>query len=355
MAKQMFVWGGGNLQNNLLTRNIKEFNVIFLVLIAILIIGIAGGTSLALFSGETSSSGKITGKVVKKGPPAGETIIAKVGTGGLVADSHPTTTQLAATTAYRYTGKDPDNYVTFNNELWRIIGVFDVDDGTGKLEQRIKIIRNESIGLIKWDSNGITDWSKATGMTLLNSGDYWNRTGSYASTGLTEEAKQMIDDARWYLGGTGDYVNTSNGLASHFYSYERNTTVYGSNPISWVGKVGLMYVSDYGYATSGGATTGGVAMNRVQCLAQALYSWNQYDCASNNWLYSDDEWVINSTYEASYYAFNIRRTGYIDCNRLSFGRVDGAWLIFRPCVYLSFDVSITGGTGTKSDPYTLSL
>ncbi len=58
--------GGQNLQNNLLTRNIKEFNIIFLILIGTLIIGLAGTTSFAFFSGETSSSGKITGKVVKK-------------------------------------------------------------------------------------------------------------------------------------------------------------------------------------------------------------------------------------------------------------------------------------------------
>ena len=39
----------------------------------------------------------------------------------------------------RYYGADPNNYVKFNNELWRIIGVFkDIDDGTGKKETRLK-------------------------------------------------------------------------------------------------------------------------------------------------------------------------------------------------------------------------
>jgi len=37
---------------------------------------------------------------------------------------------IKATTDYRYTGKDPDNYIKFNNETWRIIGVFNVDDVT---------------------------------------------------------------------------------------------------------------------------------------------------------------------------------------------------------------------------------
>jgi len=47
-----------------------------------------------------------------------------------VLESHPATAQLQATTDYRYTGKNPDNYIKFNNETWRIIGVFNVDDVT---------------------------------------------------------------------------------------------------------------------------------------------------------------------------------------------------------------------------------
>ena len=60
--------------------------------------------------------------------------------------THEATEQTTALTDYRYIGADPNNYVKFNDELWRIIGVFDTDDGTGKVEKRLKIIRNESIG-----------------------------------------------------------------------------------------------------------------------------------------------------------------------------------------------------------------
>ena len=37
---------------------------------------------------------------------------------------------------YRYSGSNPNNYVKFNNELWRIIGV---------INGKVKIIRNEAI------------------------------------------------------------------------------------------------------------------------------------------------------------------------------------------------------------------
>ena len=218
--------------------------------------------------------------------------------------THEATEQTTALTDYRYIGKDPNNYVKFNDELWRIIGVFDTDDGTGKVEKRLKIIRNESIGNYTWNYNAsgkyINEWSIAQLNNLLNSGAYYNRTtGTYynyngnsttasnedfTTTGLTEKARAMIGNAKWYLGGTANYTSSSNGLASHFYKYERGTGVYSERSTSWTGKVGLIYPSDYGYATSGGATT-----NRASCLAKELYNWKDSsvsDCSNNDWMYN---------------------------------------------------------------------
>ena len=79
----------------------------------------------------------------------------------------------------RYVGANPNNYVSFNKELWHIIGVMNnIDDGTGKKESRIKIIRKESIGEFSWDSSeysinygrGVNEWSQADLMKLLNPG-----------------------------------------------------------------------------------------------------------------------------------------------------------------------------------------
>lgn len=52
--------------------------------------------------------------------------------------SHDTTEQATALTDYHYIGKDPNNYIIFNNELWRIIGVFDIDDRTDNVEKNTK-------------------------------------------------------------------------------------------------------------------------------------------------------------------------------------------------------------------------
>ena len=43
-------------------------------------------------------------------------------------------------TEYRYAGQNPDNYVKFNNELWRIIGLVNTPEG-----QRVKIDRKSVV------------------------------------------------------------------------------------------------------------------------------------------------------------------------------------------------------------------
>ena len=79
----------------------------------------------------------------------------------------------------RYVGANPCNYVKIDNEIWRIIGVMNnIDDGTGKKETRIKLIRKDAIGIYSWDSSessinsgyGVNEWSQADLMKLLNPG-----------------------------------------------------------------------------------------------------------------------------------------------------------------------------------------
>ena len=272
----------------------------------------------------------------------------------------------------RYVGADPNNYVSFNNELWRIIGVFNnIDDGTGTKETRLKIIRDEPIGEYSWDnkasgtgsstlSSGSNDWSDSALQIVLNEGAYWNRTSGecpygqngsttpcdFSTNGLTEEAKTMVSDAKWNLGGAANYTSSSNGLASHFYGYERGTTVYSGRPTEWIGKIGLMYPSDYGYATAGGSTT-----NRQTCLNTELYNWDGYDdCFNNDWLYTGSfQWALTPHSSYSSYVFGLFSNGSVDSIDANF-RYD-----VSPALYLNSNVKISGGEGTESSPYELSL
>ena len=81
----------------------------------------------------------------------------------------------------RYIGADPNNYVSFNGELWRIIGIFSEDTHGVTGEKLIKIIRNESIGNYSWDnkasgtgsstsSYGSNDWTDSALQKVLNEG-----------------------------------------------------------------------------------------------------------------------------------------------------------------------------------------
>ena len=266
---------------------------------------------------------------------------------GLYTITHPADSTLQIgndknITEYRYRGASPKNYVTFNNEVWRIIGVFPTDDGTGNIENRIKIIKNESIGNKYWDTSNSNNWARpATINTELNT--------TYLNS-LDSTSKSMIGQAKYYLGGKN--VTWNNGYADtslQFYSYERKISgseyyYNGSYPNSWTGKLALMYASDYGYASS-------------NCENKPIYDKNSSSndiraCNTTNWLLfkSNTEWILPQYASRSDVAFDIFSDGYV-YNDLVSARQYGV----RPVLYLISSVQITGGDGTSSNPYTFGL
>ena len=239
----------------------------------------------------------------------------------------------------RYIGADPSNYVSFNGELWRIIGVFNnIDNGSDTKETRLKIIRDEPYSKgIAWDTGNVNDWATASLQEELNT--------TYLNS-IQSPYKEMIGNAVWNLGGTANYSSSSNGLTSHFYGYERVTTVYTGRPTEWIGQIGLMYPSDYGYATSGGSST-----DRASCLSKELYNWNSVsDCRNNDWLYdsSNHQWTLTP---ASGYSSRVFILGsYVNDDVV--GSTDYA---VSPVLYLSSNVKISRGDGSRENPFTLSL
>ena len=315
---------------------------------------------------------------------ATDVIISKATEGnseGLIKIDQPETGQTEAQTEYRYSGSNDvvKNYVTFNNETWRIIGVFPTDDGTGNVENRIKIIREESIGNYSWDTSfpvinlggGINQWGEngsyegADLMRLLNPGYegesisnslYWNRgsgtcysgyhnattTCDFSSTGLTENAKEMIEDAVWYTSASSLATTTSESYAEERAStttqfIDEGITV--TRTTNWTGKVGLMYPSDYGYASSG-----------CRNDEQTLNFYNNSVCRSTNWLYNSDyQWLLAPITEGSDYVRRVHSYGnvyYINADN-TYGA--------RPVTYLSSSVKITGGNGALSSPYEFEI
>ena len=255
---------------------------------------------------------------------------------GLYTITHPADSalQIGATediTEYRYQGASPKNYVTFNNETWRIIGVFPTDDGTGNIENRVKIVRNENIGSKKWNTSDSDDWTTSSLKTELNT-TYLN--------GLNDD-KNMIGDAKYYLGYGGSTKDS-------YYKSERNSikNIETNSPISWIGKIGLMYASDYGYAI-----TSGVCDRELDALDP--------DCIQHNWIYSDDNttmWLINPMGENSGDSFCAAIVnGGIPSQGKVIQEVKNYSYFVVPTLYLNSLVKIIGGSGTSTNPYTLGL
>ena len=246
---------------------------------------------------------------------------------------HPATTQTGALTDYRYIGANPNNYVTFNNELWRIIGVFTVEDGNGNQEQRIKIVRNEKLSSdMAWDSNNVNEWSTATLNTYLN-GDYYN--------GIDATSRSMIADIKYYLGGSSAYNNLK---GEDYYNFERGTTVYSGRSTSWNGKIALMYPSDYSYTYALGVDN--------KCYTDG------FDCdgssgKTNGWIYNTNsnssQWLLSPDSAGSFSAFYLLASGFVNYGNSNYSHG------VRPSLYLVSNIKIDSGEGTEQSPYQLKL
>ncbi len=169
----------------------------------------------------------------------------------------------------RFVGAAPNNYVRFNDEIWRVIGVLSVKDDDGTMVRRLKIIRLDEIegqkifGLFGWNAKDFVDggnWLTATLREMLNS-SYFNSTTGECFTewsidpktcdftgngeqprGLNERARKMIDkDVRWGIGGSEEKT------PKDFYVNERTVEWTKENDPEYHNGVGLIYISDYAY------------------------------------------------------------------------------------------------------------
>ena len=235
--------------------------------------------------------------------------------------------------SYRYSGTNPNNYVCFgatgadcqNSEnQYRIIGVFN---------NQVKLIKSTSYGDYAWDAeetdypNGNNTWDETTKpdiYTTLNT-TYYNTLGS--------EWQNLIAESTWEVGGM-DWIDTNTNTVKQYYDVEVGT---GQSGYEETMKIGLMYVSDYGYGSS------------PEKWTTALYA-NNY--GTDNWLYLDDyEWLLSRSTWLTYMAFyvNSRDGGYV-INAYVLNT-----LAVRPSFSLTSTVELSSGTGTSTDPFVLNL
>lgn len=288
----------------------------------------------------------------------------------------------------RYVGANPKNYVEFANtgELWRIVGVFNVKDSTGKIERKIKLVRNEYLGNFSWDAklnpqkndyHGINDWTEADLMKELN-GDYLDTTltanknnwyNSYwgsstnkpvlRQTGVFDYTKviksnyqNMISESVWNIGGNS-YSNPSSppyGLPLlDQYNKERGTITYqNSRPTEWTGKVGLIYASDYGYASTLAECHENLRAGVTYDKANDKWDYTNGKCKTDNWLFKNSwYWTLSPCSGHSYGVFYVGGDGAVSLSHASSS--SGVF----PAVFLKSDILIASGTGEKESPYRL--
>ena len=270
----------------------------------------------------------------------------------------------------RYVGASPKNYVNFNDEIWRIIGIFNnittIDEqGKEKTESLVKIVRNDSLGDYSWDSSessknngwGVNEWSQAKLMTELNN-DYINpsptsetttwyngqnntMTGSYDySKNIKSSSIDKVANVRW------NTSRTKNGASAlNSYNQERSTTLISTpsdnvpRTNTWDGKIALIYPSDYGYAS-----TDKTCRNIMNSKTN-----NIYNCKNENWLFNSAyQWTLSPYFGIAYIVFAVGLGGNIDYGN------SGYLFGVRPALFLKSDVVIAGGTGESiENAYTL--
>ena len=359
--------------------------------------------SLKIYAyGEVCEDGECNGGIAV--PNASETIsnLAKTDTVNLVTDDADNNVRYIGADPSNYVYfncSDYNNPTADTCELWRIIGVFNnVTKRDGSKENLVKIIRADSFGNYYWDykKNGVgtsttdygsNDWSDSQLTMMLNPTSYlksgytnssdiissgsqqlYSKMGSYyngtkgckptavasgssfsctevdfTSIGLKNDTtRNAIEEVVWNLGGLNSQDDRK---AANAYALERGTTVYIGRPTTWTGKIGLMYPSDYGYATAGGSTT-----SRATCLSTTMYNWDSSefsDCKGNDYLYKIAQWTLTS------HSANARDVFYVSSDVDRNGAY-GAFVV-RPALFLKSNILVDKGTGERSNPYTLKI
>ena len=220
---------------------------------------------------------------------------------------------------YTYKGANPNNYITFNNEIWRIISI----DSKGL----IKIMRNESIRDKAFDSGNSNAWETSDIKTYLN--------GEYLEAITTNQDK--IVPHTWSIGGvTGDNNDLAGQIALENGTESQNVSI------------GMITASEYLRANP----------NTEQCGNMSINNTNYSTCKTTNWIYNivplgREIWTISpdadystavflvEAFDTSLYAGKLRAfyTGFLQSG-------------VSPTLYLNSDITLTG-KGTESNPYTI--
>ena len=280
-----------------------------------------------------------------------------------------TLTNGAGDNSYRYSGADPNNYVCFGtnttpcptDNLYRMIGVFG---------DQVKLVKydyaNSNLLGTNGDYSGTGTYLKSNystykgSLTTINR-YYWNDSTSTNTwsesllnktnlninfiTNIGTEWANKIATTTWKVGGNTD-ANIYSKTSSVAYQNEvvnpvtTNTT---DNTTEYTAKIGLMYVSDYGFAADPSAWT------------TTLDNYDSSSVTAVNWMYLGlYEWTISRRAAVSNSAFFVANGGFVHFNDVYHndllpGRVSDGFGV-RPSFNLESSITYVSGDGTQDSP-----
>ena len=277
----------------------------------------------------------------------------------------------AGDNSYRYAGasESVNNFICFGSttspcptdNLYRIIGVFGENNHGVTGKQLVKLIKYDYATSNLLGTDGDYKDSSTPGSTYKGSLSkvdryYWNskatnKASNTWSTSLLNKINlntnylnnigttwsNLIEDATWKVSGH----STNFVTPSKMYTAEITNATKTYGPSDGTSKIGLMYVSDYGFAASPSAWT------------ETLANYDGNDANGTliktiNWMYMGNyEWTISPYSSNSFSVFTLNDRG--DVNNFAAGADYGS----RPVLYLKASVLYAGGLGTKDSPITL--
>ena len=223
---------------------------------------------------------------------------------------------LSTPSRYVYKGKDPNNYLNFNNELWRIISF--EPDGT------IKIIKTQNLQNIPFDEANSNNWETSS----LNS--YLNNT--YLNS-IPKEYQNLIETHSWNIGSVYKTQKSGETLKS---------TKEEEREITYKAKIGLVSMSEYVEAMHDTKLCGSISLifkneSRCQNYLDKTVKEENKEAA---WTISKDEYSESTVYYIgnTYFPDNMANSNFIAA---------------MPALYLNKHITLTGD-GTKQNPYQIT-
>lgn len=208
-----------------------------------------------------------------------------------------------------YRGDDVNNYVSFNDQLWRIVKV----DSEGDIKL---VLAKKTEDTYNWDDAYNSEKNDYVGITT----DYLHTNirkalNDYYENNFTKESKAKMVSKNLCV---GKYLITDN------FSIEKECSIIKENE-----KVGLLNATDYQNAS----------------LDSGCTNLQSNECTNYNYLSSDDftTWLLNSSSENTYTVLNLRNG--IDESRAS------REMKINPVINITAKTVILTGNGTKEEPY----